>query len=149
MQSQPIRAVLYLRVATARQENPEAIARQRHACEQRAAELGAVIVAEYVDTGSGLDAERQELQRMLTELDERCDDPEQAISYVIAADHARIARAMSLYASVAWRIEDAGALLGIASTPLSEQPPHGSPAARIAAIAERQHGAHIEKEADE
>jgi DNA invertase Pin-like site-specific DNA recombinase len=108
-----------------------------------------VIVAEYVDTGSGLDAERPELQRMLAELDERYDDPDRAIAYVIASDHARIARAMSVYANVAWRIEDAGALLEIASTPLSEQPPHGSPAARIAAIAERQHDAHIEKEADE
>src|SRR5712691_2148266 len=106
--SKPIHAVLYLRVATARQEDPEAITRQRLACEQRAAELGAVVVAEYVDAGSGLDAQQPQLQRMLTELDEHCDDPEQAISYVITADHARIARAMSLYASVAWRIEDVG-----------------------------------------
>jgi hypothetical protein len=119
--SSQLRAVLYLRTAGARRIDREsAIVAQQHACQRRANELGATVVGEFVDFGSGLIIERPELQRMLAELKERCGRADECITYVIAYDHARIARDMRLYAHVAWDIEQAGAQLIVASTPLDE-----------------------------
>lgn len=137
--NRPVRAVLYLRVAQASQPHPEAIARQRLACEQRAAEIGAVVVAEYLDVGSGMDAQRPELQRILTEIKEHQHDEDRAVAYFITFDHARIARDMHVYVDVVWRIEDAGARLEVASVPHVEQSNHWSFAAHMTAIGERQH----------
>jgi site-specific DNA recombinase len=105
-------AVAYLRSATVdRAGNRTAAA--RHACERRANELGAVIVAEYSDIGSALTDERKQLARMLTDLTATPD-----ITYVIAPSHSTIARNMQVYARIVWKIEQAGAHLVVVSAPI-------------------------------
>jgi DNA invertase Pin-like site-specific DNA recombinase len=97
------KAVLYLRSAIS---SDAAIAGQRQACQRRAHQLGATTVAEYVDVGSGLNADRPGLQRLLADLRARED-----VAFVITADHARIARSLLVYAEVTAAIEHAGARL--------------------------------------
>jgi hypothetical protein len=107
----PPQAVIYLRFATVdRTGNKVAAARQ--ACEQRAHELGAIIKAEYTDVGSGLTDEREQLQQLLADLTDA------SITYVIVPEHLTIARSMHVYARIVWKIEQAGARLMVASTPL-------------------------------
>jgi DNA invertase Pin-like site-specific DNA recombinase len=108
-------AVVYLRSATPdRTGNRTAAA--RHLCEQRANELGAVVVTEYIDTGSGLTDERSQLTQMLGEL------ADADITYVIVPEHSTIARNMHVYARIIWKIEQAGARLIVASAPLEDYP---------------------------
>ncbi|SRR6266702_2753151 len=116
------RAVLYLRTATgANQADTErSIVAQQHACLQRANELGATVIHEFVDVASGMTADRPDLRKLLAELQACQGDPARAITLVIAYDHARIARNMHTYAQVVWNIEQAGARLVIASAPLVE-----------------------------
>lgn len=71
-------AVIYLRVSTDRQarKGGEAegysIPAQRQACMQQAAQLGAVVVEEFVDAGaSARSADRPQLQAMLARLEGR------------------------------------------------------------------------------
>lgn len=47
----PKHAVMYLRVASARQEDQAAIARQREGCLRIAAQHGLTVIREYVDAG--------------------------------------------------------------------------------------------------
>lgn len=108
-------AVVYLRSATPdRTDNRTAAA--RHLCEQRANELSAVVVTEYVDTGSGLTDERLQLTQMLGDL------AGADITYVIVPEHSTIARNMHVYARIIWKIEEAGARLIVASAPLEDYP---------------------------
>lgn len=92
------------------------IERQREACTERARELGATIVQEYVEYGPlGRSInERPILQRMLEELTQR------DIRYVIAYDHGQVSLTMHAYGSIVWKIEEAQAELVIASVPYSE-----------------------------
>jgi DNA invertase Pin-like site-specific DNA recombinase len=108
------RAVTYLRSVAPTRERRIAIDAQRYSCERRANELGAVVVGEYVDTGSGLTYDRVNLQCMLDHL------AENDVSYVIATEHTTIAHTMDIYVRIVWKIEQAGARLVIASTPLDE-----------------------------
>src|SRR5438132_61821 len=69
------RAVIYLRVSTAKQADtdvdPEgySLPAQREACLRKAVSLGAEVVAEYVDRGeSAKSADRPALQRMLARI---------------------------------------------------------------------------------
>jgi site-specific DNA recombinase len=87
------RAYIYLRVSTKEQARTGggaegySIPAQRAACVAKAAELGAVIAGEYVDAGeSARSAEREDLQRMLTDI--RYSAPE----YVIVHKIDRLAR---------------------------------------------------------
>ncbi|MGQ0572926.1 MAG: recombinase family protein [Pseudonocardia sp.] len=71
----PLRAVIYLRVSTEEQARVGGTAEgysipyQRRACQEKAEQVGAAVVAEYVDLGeSAKSARRPELQRMLREL---------------------------------------------------------------------------------
>jgi site-specific DNA recombinase len=72
----PLTAVIYLRVSTPGQVrralNPEgySLPGQRAACKRLAADLGATVIAEYVEPGrTGTNTRRPALQRMLAELD--------------------------------------------------------------------------------
>jgi site-specific DNA recombinase len=86
-------AVIYLRVSSDGQvnkaHNPEgySIPAQREACERHAANLGAEVVAEFVEAGySGTSLRRPALQQMLTVL------PKLRPTYVIFYDLSRVAR---------------------------------------------------------
>jgi hypothetical protein len=114
-----------------------AIVAQQHVCSWRAHELGANVEGEFVDFGSGLSLERPGLTALLGRLTElRTQNPE-AVLYVIAADHARIGRSVEAYGHISWEVEQHGAMLNIASTPLlaydrlarqvSERGPSGRP----------------------
>jgi DNA invertase Pin-like site-specific DNA recombinase len=84
-------------------------------CERRANELGAVIVAEYSDIGSGLTDDRKQLKWMLADLAASPD-----IDYVIVPDHATVARDMHVYTRIAWQIQQAEVQLVVASAPLGQ-----------------------------
>ncbi|MGV9366287.1 recombinase family protein [Amycolatopsis sp. NPDC003731] len=112
--TQSAKALIYLRVA--RDEPPhEAAARQRRACERRAAELGLEVAGVYTDQGSGNSLSRPGLAALLDDLDRRDD-----VTYVIAFDHSRVALRIGDYSKVAWAISKAGARLEIASAPHRE-----------------------------
>jgi hypothetical protein len=115
------RAVLYLRAASAKQDDRnQSIVAQQHVCRWRAHELNAEVIDEFVDFGSGMSGERPGLDAMLAKLTELQAEAGQLPMYVIARDHARIARDMQVYIRVTWAIERAGATLNIASVPIIE-----------------------------
>lgn len=112
-------AVLYLRTASPNQADRDmAIVAQQHVCQWRAHELGATVVAEFIDFGSGLSIERPGLEALLVKLAELWAQDAGATLFVIAKDHARIARSVEAYSRVSWQIDQAGAVLNIASIPL-------------------------------
>ena len=116
--SQPLEtrlAVLYLRTASAHQADRDmAIVAQQHICTWRAHELRATVAGEFVDFGSGLSIERPGLTALLARLTEL-----RAVTiFVITADHTRIARSIEAYSRLSWQIDQAGAVLNIASIPL-------------------------------
>jgi hypothetical protein len=114
------RAVLYFRCASSRQADRDlSVVAQQHVCQWRAHELGAIVVAEFTDFGSGLSLERQCLTELIAKVTELRAITNQRI-YVIAADHARIGRSVQAYSRASWEIERAGAMLMIASVPLVE-----------------------------
>jgi hypothetical protein len=122
--SQPLEtrlAVLYLRTASAHQADRDmAIVVQQHVCSWRAHELGATVAGEFVDFGSGLSIERPRLTELLARLAELRAQNAETTVFVIAADHARIARSVEAYSRVSWQVDQAGAVLNIASIPLVE-----------------------------
>ena len=88
------RAIIYLRVSTARQASSGgeaegySIPAQREACRRKATELGADVVDEYVDAGaSARSADRPALQALLDRLNEQKD-----VDYVIVHKVDRLAR---------------------------------------------------------
>src|SRR5690348_9977955 len=88
------RAAIYLRVSTAEQAHGDGAAEgysipaQRDACTRKAKDLGAIVVAEFVDRGeSARSAARPELQRMLARLAEHKD-----VDFVIVHKIDRLAR---------------------------------------------------------
>jgi site-specific DNA recombinase len=89
----PVKALIYLRVSTARRatKNGEAegysIPAQREACPRKARELGAEVIEEFVDAGaSARSADRAKLQQMLARVREG------DIAYVIVHKLDRLAR---------------------------------------------------------
>ena len=112
-------AVLYLRTASGKQADRDmATVVQQHLCQWRAHELGATVVAEFVDFGSGLGIERPGLTDLLAKVTELHAVDSRRQIYVVAADHARIARSIEAYSRVSWALDQAGAVLNIASIPL-------------------------------
>ena len=88
------RAVIYLRVSTAKQASTGgeaegySIPAQRGACQRKAEELGAAVVEEYVDAGaSARSIDRPALQELLDRLIEKHD-----VDYVIVHKVDRLAR---------------------------------------------------------
>ena len=118
------RAVVYLRVSTAKQahRNGEAegysLPAQRQACAQRADNLGAVIVEEYIDAGnSARSADRPQLQAMLERLRSKRD-----IDYVIVHKVDRMARNVGDDVAINLTIRQAGAQLVSVSEAIDETP---------------------------
>jgi site-specific DNA recombinase len=104
------RAALYLRVSTAaqatRDREPEgySIPAQREACQAKAAELDAEVVAEYVDRGeSAKTADRPELKALLARL-----EAERDLDYVIVHKVDRLARNRYDDATITYALHEAG-----------------------------------------
>ncbi len=107
------RAAIYLRVSTAAQatrgREPEgySIPAQREACQSKAAELDAEVVAEYVDRGeSAKTADRPELKALLGSLEEKRD-----LDLVIVHKVDRLARNRYDDATITYALQEAGAEL--------------------------------------
>ena len=107
------RAAIYLRVSTAAQatrgREPEgySIPAQREACQAKAAELSAEVVAEYVDRGeSAKTADRPELQALLARLEAQRD-----LDCVIVHKVDRLARNRYDDATITYALHEAGAEL--------------------------------------
>jgi DNA invertase Pin-like site-specific DNA recombinase len=114
-------AVIYLRSTNIRgTERDMAIVAQQHACQRRANELGARVVGECVDLGSGLHADRLGVTQLVAKVKETWAANRAHTVYVITYDHARIGRNVRTYSHVAWKVEEAGATLIVASRPLVE-----------------------------
>lgn len=119
------RAAIYLRVSTAAQatrgREPEgySIPAQREACQAKASELDAEVVAEYVDRGeSAKTADRPELKALLTRL-----DAERDLDLVIVHKVDRLARNRYDDATITYALHEAGVALvsvteNIDSTPV-------------------------------
>jgi DNA invertase Pin-like site-specific DNA recombinase len=85
------RAVVYLRVASARHEDQAAIARQREGCLRIADRHGLTVIREYADIGRPARLEQQiELLHLLDDLHQHRD-----VAAVIVWDYARLARSMA------------------------------------------------------
>lgn len=104
------RAAIYLRVSTAAQatrgREPEgySIPAQREACQDKAAELDAEVVAEYVDRGeSAKTADRPELKALLARLEEKRD-----LDLVIVHKVDRLARNRYDDATITYALHEAG-----------------------------------------
>lgn len=104
------RAALYLRVSTVAQANrgrePEgySIPAQREACQAKAAELDAEVVAEYVDRGeSAKTADRPELKALLARL-----EAERDLDCVIVHKVDRLARNRYDDATITYALHEAG-----------------------------------------
>jgi len=107
------RAAIYRRVSTVAQatrgREPEgySIPAQREACQSKAAELDAEVVAEYVDRGeSAKTADRPELKALLARLEEKRD-----LDLVIVHKVDRLARNRYDDATITYALQEAGAEL--------------------------------------
>ncbi len=117
-------AVIYLRVSTAEQAHGDgasegySIPAQRDACTRKARDLGASVVAEFVDRGeSARSAARPELQRMLAQLAEHKD-----VDFVIVHKVDRFARNRADDVAIQMGIEKAGARLISVSESVDDTP---------------------------
>jgi DNA invertase Pin-like site-specific DNA recombinase len=104
------RAAIYLRVSTAAQatrgREPEgySIPAQREACQAKAAELDAEVIAEYVDRGeSAKTADRPALKELLARL-----EAERDLDYVIVHKVDRLARNRYDDATITYALHEAG-----------------------------------------
>ena len=120
----PARAVIYLRVSTTKQASTGgevegySIPAQRSACHRKAEELGASVVAEYVDAGaSARSADRPALQELLDRLED-----EQDVDYVIVHKVDRLARNRADDVAIGLTIHQAGAVLVSASEQIDDTP---------------------------
>lgn len=117
------RAVIYLRVSSAKQADKDydvegfSIPAQRQACQRKASELGAEVVADFLDRGeSARSADRPALQRMLAAL------KDEQIDYVIVHKLDRLARNRADDVDIAMRIRSAGATLVSVTENIDETP---------------------------
>lgn len=108
----PLRAASYIRVSTLDQAQrgagPEGLSvpAQRDANRRRALEMGALVVAEFVERGrSGSSLERPQLQRMLEYIQDR------PVDFVIVHKIDRLARNRADDAAITKTIQDSGAYL--------------------------------------
>ncbi len=119
----PLRAVSYVRVSTLDQARrgaePEglSIPAQREANRRRALEMGALVVAEFVERGrSGRSIERPELQRMLEYIQDR------PVDFVIVHKIDRLARNRADDAAITRTIQNTGAYLVSTTEAISTTP---------------------------
>lgn len=120
------RAVVYLRVSTARQAETDdsgegfSIPAQRDACYRKADDLGAEVVQEYLDRGeSAKTADRPALQRMLGDV------AAQQIDYVIVHKLDRLARSRVDDVAITMALKNAGRAL-VSCTRTSTTPQRAS-----------------------
>jgi site-specific DNA recombinase len=118
------RAVIYLRVSTPKQaeradsEEGYSLPAQREACIRKAEQLGADVIAEYLDRGeSAKTTDRPELQRMLLRIRERRD-----VDYVILDKIDRFARNRRDDANLMFEMKAAGAQLVSVKENIDESP---------------------------
>ncbi len=118
------RAVIYLRVSTAGQADNDfdaegfSIPAQRDACTRKAEQMGASVVAEYVDRGeSARSADRPQLQAMLGSL-----RAEAMVDYVIVHKVDRLARSREDDLTIGMTIRKSGAQLVSATENIDETP---------------------------
>ena len=118
------RAVLYLRVSTARQARSGgevegySIPAQRDACRRKADDLAAAVVDEYVDAGaSARSIDRPALQALLRRLADERD-----VDYVIVHKVDRLARDRADDVAIGLAIHQAGAVLVSASEQIDDTP---------------------------
>lgn len=119
----PLRAVSYVRVSTLDQarrgSEPEglSIPAQREANRRHALEMGALVVAEFVERGrSGRSIERPELQRMLEYIQDR------PVDFVIVHKIDRLARNRADDAAITRTIQNTGAYLVSTTEAISTTP---------------------------
>lgn len=119
----PLRAVSYVRVSTLDQARrgaePEglSIPAQREANRRRALEMGALVVAEFVERGrSGRSLERPELRRMLEYIQDR------PVDFVIVHKIDRLARNRADDSAITKTIQGAGAYLVSTTEAISTTP---------------------------
>ena len=133
------RAVVYLRVSTAKQAGRAAediegysLPAQREACLRKAAELGAEVIAEYVDRGeSAKTAHRPQFQIMLARIQR-----ERNVAYVICDKLDRFARNRRDDANLLYDLRLAGAQLVSVKENIDETPAGQLLHAIMAGIAE-------------
>ncbi len=132
------RAAIYLRVSTVAQatrgREPEgySIPAQREACQGKASELDAEVVAEYVDRGeSAKTADRPELKALLARLEEKRD-----LDYVIVHKVDRLARNRYDDATITYALQEAGAELVSVTENINRTPVGAFMHAIVAANAE-------------
>jgi DNA invertase Pin-like site-specific DNA recombinase len=96
---------MYLRVASAREEDQGAIDRQREGCMRIAERHGLTIVREYADAGRSARLNQQiELLHLLSDLSEKRD-----VEAIIVWDYARLGRSMEQLEQVIHHIHACGA----------------------------------------
>lgn len=124
--SSPLRAVSYVRVSTLDQvrrgSDPDglSIPAQRDANRRRTLEMGALVVAEFIERGrSSKSLERPELQRMLEYIQDR------PVDFVIVHKIDRLARNRADDIAITQAIRDTGARL-ISSTEGIDASPNGT-----------------------
>ncbi len=117
-------AAIYLRVSTNSQADNDydaegfSIPAQRDACTRKATEMGATVVAEFIDRGeSARSADRPQLQAMLTGL-----NADLAVDYVIVHKVDRLARSREDDIAIGIRIRQSGARLVSATENIDETP---------------------------
>src|SRR5512135_601719 len=132
------RAVIYLRVSTAKQASRDddvegySLPAQRDACLRKAEQLGAEVVEEYLDRGeSAKTADRREFQRMLTRI-----RVEQDVDYVIFDKIDRFARNRRDDANLMFELRMSGAQLVSVKENIDETPAGQLLHAIMAGIAE-------------
>ena len=120
------RAIIYLRVSTARQATKDgeaegySIPAQRLACIKKAGELGGTVLEEYLDTGaSARSADRDGLQAMLARL---ADSSLPSVDYVIVHKLDRLARDRADDVAILLAIRKSGATLVSVSEQIDETP---------------------------
>lgn len=122
------KAAIYLRVSSTGQVktdyDPEGLSlpAQREACERKAAQLGAVVVREYVEPGvsGGSLLKRKAFRKMIQEVDELRD-----VDYVIVWSVSRWARDQEDHWTARGLITRAGAKLISVKEPIGEDTAHG------------------------
>jgi site-specific DNA recombinase len=132
------RAVIYLRVSTAKQANKAddaegySLPAQRESCYRKAEALGAEVVGEYLDRGeSAKTADRREFQRMLTRI-----QTERDVDYVILDKIDRFARNRRDDANTLFELRAHGAQLVSVKENIDETPAGQLLHAIMAGIAE-------------
>lgn len=123
-QSGSKRAVLYLRVSTAKQartggaDEAYSISAQREASRRKAEDLGAAVVDEYIDAGaSARSIDRPALQALLRRLADQHD-----VDYVVVHKVDRLARDRADDVAIGLAIHKAGAVLVSASEQIDDTP---------------------------